>query len=172
MSHLLAADQEIRTTPKVEPGDLQLSAVGSLDIFNLDINNLLNSVRILNVYYSLHKWELINAVKEEKLDSISTMICKVSSSLTIMVIDSLNEEAFDVSKRTARTQQLLDLVLPCIDTLNLLLNHLLGTTIKNYSNLKLLQEIINIHAIAVIMDKNPQAKRICRATLNTIILWG
>jgi len=103
MSHLLAADQEIRTTPKVEPGDLQLSAVGSLDIFNLDLNNLLNSVRILNVYYSLHKWELINAVKEEKLDSISTMICKVSSSLTIMVIDTLNEEAFDVSKRTVRT---------------------------------------------------------------------
>lgn len=89
-----------------------------------------------------------------------------------MIVDALNEEAFDVSKRSARTQDLLDLALPCIDTLNLLLTHLLGTSIKNYSNLRLIHEIINIHAISTIMDKNPQAKRILRATINTTILWG
>lgn len=74
ISYLIGADEEIRTTPKIEPNDLQLSNVGSLDIFNLDLPNLLNSVRILNVYYSLHKWELINAVKESVLDSLSTLI--------------------------------------------------------------------------------------------------
>jgi hypothetical protein len=170
---ILNAEQEIRTASNPDdPPDIQLSNLGTLDIFMLDIVNIKSSVRVLNSWYSLHKWEFIAATRDGVLDALITLIVKLSQSLTMLVIDTMNIKAFDLRMRGDKIADLIDLILPSVDMISLLLSHLLGTGLKCYCNKALLTELINIYAICQHLEPSQMIRKTARAVQYCITLWG
>jgi hypothetical protein len=92
---ILKAEQEIKTAePMDDIPDLQLAGVGPLDFFQLEVAKIKTSIRILNSWYSLHKWQFISAASSGVLEALSTLLVKASQTLTLMIIDTLNLSSF------------------------------------------------------------------------------
>lgn len=154
--------------------DIDLCFFGELGVKGSVIIQLLPMVRILNLVLSTRKWASISCLNKNCLPIFTNIITKVTSILHTLITKSHSKEVFNILNSGQIKQEHFELLLPCINIFNIILEQLVGCELLMYNNSVLLESLLHLSSLCEMQTVGGEITKakILRTVKTTFILWA
>lgn len=153
---------------------LEYEGYGLLTEPNAKIIKILVSLRILNTIVELNKWMSVKLISRNYLNLVKKIAEHVTYLTHSFVLDVINNAVFQTSFKGERKLHHLELLIPMLNSFNLILEQLLGTEIPCFVDTGLLESLINLYCLceySLVKERNLTVRKVCRLIGTTFILW-
>ena len=133
---------------------------------------ILPSLRLLNLVISCRKWTSINYINHSCLPVLTNIISRATQILHILTTKPNTKEVFMTFQTTSLKQDLLEIIMPCINIFNIVLQQLLVCELLMYNNSPLLESLIHLSALCEVGPSDPMKSKIVRMIKASFILWA
>ena len=155
--------------------EVDLTGFGDLNTKGSAILQLLPSLRILNLIISIKKWSSIQMIAANFLPILTNIISKIAQILHTLFNKPNTKEVFFIINSNQIKNEHFELLLPCINIFNIILEQFLGTELLMYNNSPMLESILHISALCE-LDSGQESEflkaKISRMIKTTFILWA
>ena len=155
--------------------ELELSGFGDFSTKGSAILQLLPSLRLLNLLLSVKKWTSIQLVNLNFLPILTNIVSKVTQILHTLYCKTYTKEVFNLANSSQVKDEHFELLLPCVNMFNMILEQFLGTELLMYNNSPMLESILHISALCEI-DSGGNSEflrsKLSRMIKTTFILWA
>ena len=149
-----------------------LSFFGELSYKGSVALKILPSLRVLNLVISCRKWTSINYVNRSCLPVLTNLISRATQILHIMTTKPNSNEVFMTLEFPSMKQDLLEIIMPCINIFNIILQQLLVCELLMYNNSPLLESLIHLSALCEVGPSDPVKSKLVRMIKASFILWA
>lgn len=155
--------------------DFDVLGLGDLNTKGSVILQLLPSLRILNLILSIKKWTSIQLIGMNFLPILTNIVSKVTQILHTLYCKSNTKEVFNLLNSISVKNEHFELLLPCLNMFNMLLEQFLGTELLMYNNSPMLESILHISALCELeigLGTEFLKAKLLRIIKTTFILWA
>ncbi|OMJ87968.1 hypothetical protein SteCoe_10204 [Stentor coeruleus] len=155
--------------------DLDLSSFGDLNTKGSAILQLLPSLRLINLILSVKKWLSIQLIKQNFLPILTNIVSKTTQILHTLYTKPNTKEVFNIINISQVKNEHFELMIPCINIFNIILEQLLGTELLMYNNSPLLESLLHLASLCEIESSYPGEfvkAKISRMIKTVFILWA
>ena len=155
--------------------EVEIGEFGLMSESGSKIIPLSSALRTLNSVISTSKGVSVQLVSKGFLTVLSNLVGKVTYILHTLYLCPFNTEAFVLDFKNQRKTEHFELLLPCFNMLNIILEQLLATNLLLYNNSYLLENIVHVFCISdLILSKQNDitVHKVSRLIKTTLILWG
>ena len=155
--------------------EIELGGFGDFNTKGSAILQLLPSLRLMNLLLSVKKWTSIQLVNLNFLPILANIVSKITQILHTLYCKAYTKDAFSLLNSTQVKNEHFELLLPCINMFNIILEQFLGTELLMYNNSPMLESILHVSALceidsgAVCEFLKPKLSRMIKTTF---ILWA
>lgn len=155
--------------------DLDLTSFGDLSTKGSAILQLLPSLRLINLILSVKKWLSMQLIRQNFLPILTNIVSKTTQILHTLYIKPNTKEVFNIINTSQVKNEHFELMVPCINIFNIILQQLLGTELLMYNNSPLLESLLHLAALCELEPSCPGEfvrAKISRMIKTTFILWA
>lgn len=141
---------------------------------NARIIKILASLRVINTMLELNKWMSAKLLARNYVNTVKKIASHVTYLTHSYVLDVINNAVFQTSFKTDRKNHHLELLIPLLNSFNLILEQLLATEIPCFVDTGLLEALINLYCLceySLIKERNLTVRKVCKLIGTTFILW-